>query len=496
MVVLTSSDRSYDPQRWARGYQSQTQERGQWIEDIQGEIPAALHGTLFRNGPGRLEVGGIPIGHPFDGDGMICAFSLSQGRLYFQNRYVQTAGYVAETAANKILYRGVFGTKKPGGWLANLFDLNLKNIANTNVIPWGEKLLALWEAAEPHALDPHNLETLGLDDLDGALKPGEAFSAHPRLDPTCDLDGGSPCWVNFSLKTGLGGTTITILECDLNGKLLRRHSHEIPGFAFTHDCAITPNYVIFFQSEVQFNPLPYLLGFKGAGECLTMRTDRPTKLILIPRKPSFGEVKTYPIQAGFVFHHGNAFEEGDRLVVDSICYDEVPQLKGGLNFEQVDFATLAPGLLWRFTVNLTTGAVDRRCLDRRCCEFPSLHPDLVGRKHRYLYLGAAHHPEGNAPLQAIWKWDGEQGEGLVRSFAPDGFVSEPIFVPEPGATAEDGGWLLTLLYDGVEHTSKLAILDARNLNPVAIARLPYHIPYGLHGHWCDRVYLPQGVSFG
>jgi all-trans-8'-apo-beta-carotenal 15,15'-oxygenase len=49
------------------------------------------------------------------------------------------------------------------------------------VIYWGEKLLALWEAAEPHRLDPHSLDTLGLDHLDGVLKAGDAFAAHPSV---------------------------------------------------------------------------------------------------------------------------------------------------------------------------------------------------------------------------------------------------------------------------------------------------------------------------
>ena len=70
------------------------------------------------------------------------------------NRYVRTEGWLAEEKAGKVLYRGVFGSQKPGGRLANAFDLRLKNIANTNVVTLGDQLLALWEAAEPHALDP------------------------------------------------------------------------------------------------------------------------------------------------------------------------------------------------------------------------------------------------------------------------------------------------------------------------------------------------------
>ena len=39
--------------------------------EVEGEIPNDLKGTLFRNGPGLLEVYGTPLVHPIDGDGMV-----------------------------------------------------------------------------------------------------------------------------------------------------------------------------------------------------------------------------------------------------------------------------------------------------------------------------------------------------------------------------------------------------------------------------------------
>jgi all-trans-8'-apo-beta-carotenal 15,15'-oxygenase len=228
----------YHIKQWQKGYESLPQEFDYWIDDVEGQIPAELEGTLFRNGPGLLDVNGQRIHHPFDGDGMICRVAFSNGRAHFCNRFVRTQAYVEEQAAGKILYRGVFGTQKPGGWLANAFDLKLKNIANTNVIYWGDKLLALWEAAEPHQLDPQTLETLGKDYLDGVLHNGDAFAAHPRID--------GETLVNFAIKPGLS-TTITIYELDSSGKVVQRHAHSVPGFAFIHDFAITPNYCLFFS---------------------------------------------------------------------------------------------------------------------------------------------------------------------------------------------------------------------------------------------------------
>ncbi|GIS13498.1 MAG: hypothetical protein CM15mP116_00810 [Synechococcus sp.] len=71
---------------------------------------------------------------------MIAAMRFENGSVCLSNRFVRTEGWLAEEKAGKVLYRGVFGSQKPGGRLANAFDLRLKNIANTNVVRLGDQL--------------------------------------------------------------------------------------------------------------------------------------------------------------------------------------------------------------------------------------------------------------------------------------------------------------------------------------------------------------------
>ena len=277
-------------------------------------------------------------------------------------------------------------------------------------------------------------------------------------------------------------------------KLKRQYAHSVPGFAFMHDFAITPHYCIFFQNPVRFNPLPFLFGVRAAAECIQFQADRPTRALLIPRQPG-GEVKTFEIEAGFVFHHANAFEQGDEVVVDSICYDSFPAIEPGADYHDTDFAALPPGQLWRFRLNLQTGAVTRELVEPRCCEFPYVHPAKAGQPHRFVYMAAGHEATGNAPLQAILKLDLETRSRQIWSAAPHGYVSEPIFVPRspqayrdglPNSElvgAEDDGWLLTLVFDAEQERSDVVILDAANLEqgPIARLHLKHHVPYGLHG---------------
>ncbi|NES72096.1 MAG: Apocarotenoid-15,15'-oxygenase, partial [Okeania sp. SIO2D1] len=261
--------------------------------------------------------------------------------------------------------------------------------------------------------------------------------------------------------------------------------------SFIHDFAISANYCIFFQSAVQFNPLPYIFGFKGAGECVHFRPHLPTRIIIVPRDPKAGKpVKVLSTKAGFVFHHTNAFEQDGNIYLDSICYDSLYQVKTNMDYREIDFDELAPGQLWRFTLNLEEETVEQQLLLSRCCEFPAVHPDKVGRPYRYAYLGGAHQELGNAPLQGIVKVDTISGQSCFWSTAPDGFVSEPVFVPRPQAKTEDDGWILTMVYNGKKHRSEIVILDAANFEGGAIARLPlkHHIPYGLHGNWTNEYF--------
>ncbi len=495
---------------WARGYESQPGEHSFWIEHIEGHIPVELHGTLYRNGPGLLDVAGYPVHHPFDGDGMVVAVSFRDGQAYYRNRFVRTEGFLAEQRAGRPLYRGVFGTQRPGGWLANAFDLRLKNVANTGVLPWAGRLLALWEAAEPYRLDPLTLDTLGLDRLEGLLRPGDAFAAHYHIDPASPWDDGAPVLVNFGLKPG-PSTTLNLYEFDPAFRLIRRNSFELDRFAFLHDVAITPRFAIFIQNPVRYDALPYALGLQSAAQGLASQPGRPSTIIVLPRHPGAGAPRAFRAPGGFVWHHANAFEDGDELVIDSVWYDSYVGIDPRTNFRRIDFAALPPGKLTRTTLDLRSGAVQRRTIDQRACEFPVLHPALVGRPYRYLYLAAADAPEGNGPLQAIWKLDMESGAQELWSAAPRGFVSEPIFVPRPrsaavasavspdtgdparnGSPTEDDGWLLALVYDAARHESDLVILDARRPSRGPLARLHpgHHIPHGLHGAFTSRVYFP------
>jgi all-trans-8'-apo-beta-carotenal 15,15'-oxygenase len=448
---------------------------------------------------------------------MITALRFEAGGLNLTNRFVRTEGWLAEEKAGKPLYRGVFGTQKPGGLLANAFDVRLKNIANTHVVKLGDQLLALWEASSPHALDPETLDTKGISLLDGVLKAGEAFSAHPRFDPG---HHGAERMVTFGVKSG-PRSTIRLMEFAVAddpvsgvkaGQLLCERSDSFGGFAFLHDFAITPNWAVFLQNAIAFNPLPFLLGQKGAAQCLASKPGGQAQFWLIPRDSGAyaGQPpRIVPAPEGFVFHHLNAWEEASDapegsnnpqeaaapatpapIVVESIFYADFPSIGPDTDFRTIDFDLIPEGLLERCRIDLATGTVGTERLSERCCEFAMVNPRREGLSCRYGWMAVAERETGNDPLQAIKKLDLVSGERRVWSAAPRGFVSEPVMVPRTTPAggpepAEDDGWVLTLIWNGARCASDLVILDAASMEELAVVELPLAIPYGLHGSFVE-----------
>jgi all-trans-8'-apo-beta-carotenal 15,15'-oxygenase len=149
---------------------------GYAIDDIEGEIPIDLSGTLYRNGPNRFK----NVDHPYDGDGFVAALEIKAGCARFRSRFVSTFGYLAESEADRVLFRSTFLTQRPRK-LQNFLDLYVKNTSNTNVAYFKGRLWSLWEAGQPYHLDPCTLETIGIDDFGGTIKEGLPFDLESEM---------------------------------------------------------------------------------------------------------------------------------------------------------------------------------------------------------------------------------------------------------------------------------------------------------------------------
>ena len=542
-----ADDDGWSREQWAAGYRSQHREFSYSIDaddesHVCGRIPDDIAGIYYRNGPGRFEVGGEFFAHPFDGDGYVLkveighATSTSGGddsgdddrRVEVVSKYIRTSGYEEETRAQRILFRNTFGTQRSGGWLANALDLTQKNVANTGLVYWGSKLLALWEASQPYELQPKTLETIGVSDLGGLLKVGMPFAtgiaafdeainafgmagdpltAHPHVEIR---EGESDRLVTFGYQVAPDAqamnlaTTFTFYEFDTDFALVTAPIKEkLEGFAFVHDFCFTARYYIVFQNPVGIDMVPFIAGAKCPGECLQYDPSGNTIVHLIPRPGSGAKRMQFAVDACFVFHHANAYDDDDgSVVIDCVRLPEMVDFAeiGGAGvgatktgdagasqdrpaFLDVDFSRTPVNQLYRYRLDLARESASGGLVSPKVIEFPTVNGAYFGRKHRFVYAGAASHPVKNAPLQTWSKMDVASGE-LVASYAPGRhfFAGEPEFVARADSSAEDDGYLVGLFFNGKTEVTELHIVDALVMTePIAIIKLKHHVPYGLHG---------------
>ncbi len=432
---------------------------------VVGRIPRELNGTYYRNGPNPAFP---PLGryHWFDGDGMIHAVTLDDGRASYRNRYVLSRGLREEQEAGRALYRGLLefqATEIPG----------FKNTGNTNIVWHAGKLLALVEAALPTRMMAGPLDTVGEYDFDGRL--AGPMTAHPKLDP----ETGEMLFFGYSPFPPY----LTYHVAAADGALVRSEVIDVAWPSMMHDFAITKDHVIFILCPLVFS----FERLAERGGAFSWEPERGTRLGIMPRRGGNADVRWFDTDPSYVFHPMNAYEDGDAIVLDVARYERLDFMSAAA-VEEPGYRDANAARLHRWRIDLARGGVASTPLDDIVTEFPRVDERRLGRRHRFGYM-AAREPELNDGAQPLWtavrKYDLERGGVTEQRFGAGNGVGEPLFVPRTAAAAEDDGWVLVLVYDAARDTSDFWILDAQDVagEPVARVALPHRVPYGFHGNW-------------
>jgi all-trans-8'-apo-beta-carotenal 15,15'-oxygenase len=464
---------------WQVGFESLETEYREAVElEVTGSVPAELHGTLYRVGPARHEVFGERYRHWFDGDGMVHAIRLDGGRAQYRNRFVATAGRAEEERARRRLYGG-FGTRPGGNALQRFRHVRrhlAKNAANTNVVGFGGRLLALWEAGRPHRLDPVTLETLGEDDLGGVLGPDDWFSAHPKTHP------GGDVW-NFGVGYGKRAH-VHLYRCRPDGTVTREHSVPLPFPAFVHDFALTERHAVLVVHPLTLPPLPLsmLLGSRSFADSLHWEPQRGVHAGVLDLVS--GEVRWYRGEPFALFHTVNAWDDGDDVVVDVSAYPDATFMPFTFEVMTGRVAHRAPAWPERLVLGRAP-RIRRQRLSETTIEFPRVTPSMESREHRRIH--GATQSEAGAFFRIPASIDLALGRVATAPIQAHEFAGECIPVPRAGEGGEGDVWLLTMVLDSVARRSELRIFDGADLaaGPLATVRLPHMVPFNFHGNWIE-----------
>ncbi|HEY2814466.1 MAG TPA: carotenoid oxygenase family protein [Acidimicrobiales bacterium] len=418
---------------------------------VTGNLPDWLEGRYLRNGPNPMAADPATY-HWFTGDGMVHGIRLRGGRAdWYRNRWVRN-----ETVANAL------GEEWKGGPVFGGFDF----AANTNVIGHAGRTFAIVEAgSRPYELTD-DLDTIGVCDFDGTLPGG--YTAHPKRDP----ETGELHAVSYYFGWG-NKVQYSVIAPD--GRVRRTVDIEVGASPMLHDMSLTERFAVIYDLPVVFqmdaamegNTFPY-----------AWDPDYQARIGLLPREGDADDVRWFEVEPCYVFHPLNAYDDGDRVVLDVVRHPRM-----------FDKNRLGPDegkpTLDRWTVDLTAGKVLEERLDDRGQEFPRVDERLVGRRHRYGYASGVVEGEDkhlDFGSNALLKHDLVAGSTAVREFR-SGAGGEFVMAPSAPDAGEDEGVLVGLVYDRERDASDLVVLDAATLDDVATVHLPARVPYGFHGNW-------------
>ncbi|MEM6598148.1 MAG: carotenoid oxygenase family protein [Cyanobacteria bacterium P01_C01_bin.69] len=474
-------DKNSQPQAWHQALAQPAKEFATTpLPLLHGQIPSRLSGTYFQNGTGRLQRGQQQASHWFDGDGAILRIGIGEGKATGTYRYVQTQGYKEESAAGKFLY-GNYGRRYPGPLWKHIIGLfngtSVKNTANTAVYALPNKLLALWEAGNPHTLDPETLETKGIESL-GWLKTAQQFSAHPLQDPKSKeiySIGVTPqCQLN-------------IYRCDAAFNLIKQVSIPLKSVPMVHSFVIAGPYLVFLVSPVVADPIQLLLNKKSFCDAAEWKAEQGTRILVVDRQ-TLTTISDTTTDAWYQWHYGNGCVEPDGSIrLDFVRFDDFTHINEVLREVPTGrINTKAYGRLWQLRLNPISGKVlSNECVVTRDCEFPQIAAAKVGQpwQHTYLMMHRSGVNTGEDWFGAIGRFDYASGQLLEADLGKGHYASEPMHTSD-----KDGkDWLLSVVYNSIEQRSEFWIFDADTLGePVCRLALPGTVPLGFHGTWQPR----------
>ncbi len=454
---------------------------------VSGNFPQWLQGDLFRNGPAAYEIGTYKLNHWFDGFSVLHKFSIEDGKVVYQSKFLESADYLKNIKDGKITSRHYGTVPDPCSSIFSKFFSIFKrpnpNNANVSVLKKGEKIVAVSDFSTMVEFDYSTLDTKGEVQFNDDYGNGYMLSAsHPCYDPktgvfyNCVGELGPKGKVHFyelrdeSLQRNFVGTVIT------------------PKHTYFHSLALTDTYAVFIEQPLELNLFklifsrllntPFESTFKWTPE-------HGNKFHLLNRKT--GEIKSYSSETFFFFHTVNAFDQGTEVVIDLCRYDN-PDIIKSLYIDTLREKGIAPqdmSKLTRIVIDTESGGVIFKTLSEERIELPTFDFSKACEKYRYVYgLGYRKDILADVNNQLV-KIDIETGESKIWHY--DGYYpSEPLFVAAPGREAEDEGVVLSVVLDTAKGNSFLLVLDAKSFTEIARAEAPTYLPVGLHGMFYQK----------
>lgn len=459
--------------------------------EVEGRIPRELNGAFVRVGGEYFYPPSRADDSPFSTDGFISRFRIADGNVDFKARWIRTPRFLNNLAARRQLY-GVYRnpfTADPSNQYADKPFLG--TVMNTAPIAHHGKLYALKEDAHPYEIDPNTLETLGPWNFGGKYK-AQTFSAHPKVDP---VSGEMICYGYEA--TGLCSDDLWIYSISPQGEVVREYKVKVPYVSCLHDMVLTQKYMIF----PVYGYVTSLERLRAGHLHWAWDKSMPTYWGFVPRAGDGSDVRWFKGPASVVMHTINAFDEGDKVIVDAPISDGNPFPF----FPQIDGAPWSPPLarhtLRRLEFNLASsgdGYVERILDPTDVVDLARIDDRYLSLPYRYVYSSMSDPSQPfdtaragpNRVVNSYFRYDLSTGEWR-KFFAGDVHnLQEVTFIPRSASAAEGDGWLIGTASNYAELRTELVIVDASEMQELARVILPFRMTPQVHARWYGNTELP------
>jgi carotenoid cleavage dioxygenase-like enzyme len=244
---------------------------------------------------------------------------------------------------------------------------------------------------------------------------------------------------------------------------------------------MSERWLIFTEFPFRVNPLDILRTGRPFIENFTYHPEDGTRIVLIDRET--GEIGgEWRAEPGFCFHHVNAYEDGEAVVVDLCRFDD-PTIVENLYLDEIQKNEIAPdtfAYLHRYTLRPGAEHAEERRMSDVPIELPRInYRDNNCKPYSYVYGVGVGEETAFDRLVKIETATGESTEWREENC----LAGEPVFVANPEGQAEDDGVLLSLVLDGTAGRSMMLVLDAHDMTELARAEISRAVPPGFHGNF-------------
>jgi carotenoid cleavage dioxygenase-like enzyme len=254
--------------------------------------------------------------------------------------------------------------------------------------------------------------------------------------------------------------------------------------AYLHGFGISQKYFVIAAGPLTVVPIQLLFWRKPYIENHHWRPEEGATIHVIEK--ASGKLKAkFITDPFFCFHHINAWDQGDELIMDLNAYDDASIIqKYYLNELENPDLELPFGTVRRFKMNLKNKKISCDIISGSCIELPRIDYKRYNTFSNYQFTyGVSLHPtQTKGFYNSLVKINTSSGSSYYWH-EENCFPGEPFFQPSPNSKNDEDGILISIVLNAAEQQSFLLILDATNMQEIARASLPEPIVYGFHGEY-------------